>query len=90
MFCKKNCSFSSSLALFLEFQKKKRKKHSMFSTVNAALWAESTAALEEDVSEDAYRLVRKPSKKGNGEGGSGARGERGKGNRWFRFRRRNC
>jgi hypothetical protein len=51
----------------------------MFSTANAALWAESTAALEEDVSEDAYRLVRKPAKKGSSsEVGGGARGERGK------------
>ena len=52
----------------------------MFSTANAALWAESTAALEEDVSEDAYRLVRKPAKKGSNSevGGGRARGERGK------------
>lgn len=59
----------------------------MFSTANAALWAESTAALEEDVSEDAYRLVRKPAKKGSEAGGG--RGERGKrevlGHRRFRF-----
>lgn len=48
----------------------------MFSTANAALWAESTAALEEDISEDAYRLVRKPAKKGSSEAGGG-RGERG-------------
>lgn len=55
------------------------KKKTMFSTANAALWAESTAALEEDVSEDAYRLVRKPAKKGSSsEVGGGARGERGK------------
>ena len=52
----------------------------MFSTANAGLWAESTAALEEDVSEDAYRLVRKFAKKGGGTsdvGGGAARGERG-------------
>lgn len=45
----------------------------MYSRANSSLWAESTAALEEDVSEDAYRLVRKPPKKGEpgGERGNG-------------------
>lgn len=50
----------------------------MYSSANAALWAESTAVLEEEVSENAYRLVRKPPKKGSSSSSSEARGERGK------------
>lgn len=48
----------------------------MYSSANAALWAESTAVLEEEVSENAYRLLRKPPKKGSSSS-SEARGERG-------------